>query len=86
MKVTRVGLGVLLFRGPDEILLGQRLNAHGALTWGPPGGHLEFGESFEACASRECLEEVGVKIQAIEFVALTNDFLRPKTNITSLFL
>ncbi len=44
-----------------EILLGQRKGAHGAGTWATPGGHLEFGESVKACATRELLEETGLK-------------------------
>jgi 8-oxo-dGTP diphosphatase len=53
--------------------LGKRKNAHGAYTWSPPGGHLEFGESFEACAEREVLEETGLSIKNIRRYRITND-------------
>lgn len=43
-------------------LLGERINASAANTWGLPGGHLEFGETFEEGASREVLEETGLDI------------------------
>jgi 8-oxo-dGTP diphosphatase len=56
---TRVGVGVLICRG-DRVLLGRRRGSHGAGTWAPPGGHLEFGESAEACARREAAEETGL--------------------------
>src|ERR1700677_3929105 len=68
-----VGLGVLIFNEHNQVLLGKRIAAHGKSSWGPPGGHLEFGESFEECAAREIEEEIGLKIEAFEFVALTND-------------
>src|SRR5436309_1031409 len=32
-------------------------------TWALPGGHLDFGESFETCAMREILEETGLQIK-----------------------
>jgi 8-oxo-dGTP diphosphatase len=59
----RVGVGVLV-ENEGKILLGQRKGAHGAFTWAPPGGHLEFGETVEECAKRELLEETGLKIIA----------------------
>jgi len=58
-RQTRVGVGVLVFRG-GRVLLGLRRGSHGAGTWAPPGGHLEFGETAEACARRELAEETGL--------------------------
>lgn len=43
--------------------------------WSTPGGHLDFGESPAACAARETLEETGVSVVNVEFVAITNDVL-----------
>lgn len=74
-ELVRVGIGILIFNNKNEVLLGQRINAHGALTWAPPGGHLEFGESFEACAIREVYEETSLKIVNPTFYACNNDIL-----------
>src|SRR5579864_1389729 len=51
-----VGVGVLVWRD-GSVLLGLRRGAHGAGTWSPPGGHLEFGEEPVDCLQREALEE-----------------------------
>jgi 8-oxo-dGTP diphosphatase len=67
-----VGVGVFVWRG-GEILIGQRKGAHGADTWSVPGGHLEFGESWEEAALREVIEETGVVAGNPRFVAVTND-------------
>ena len=42
-----------------------------------PGGHLDFGESFERCAVREVLEETGLSVNAdsIQFLTATNDIM-----------
>ena len=50
-KQVRVGVGVVIMRN-GKILLGERIGSHGANTWATPGGHLEVGESIEACAAR----------------------------------
>ena len=55
----KVGIGVLVFNDLNQLLLGRRTSAHGEGEFGPPGGHLEFGESFEDCAIREVKEEAG---------------------------
>jgi len=72
MKQPKVGIGVLIFNGKN-ILLGKRMASHGSNSWSPPGGHLEFGESFEDCAIREVKEETGLTITTPEFLAITND-------------
>lgn len=73
-QVPRVGLGILVINNQNKLLLGKRKGAHGAAKWAPPGGHLEFGESFEDCAIREVFEETGLKVSEPKFLAVTNDF------------
>lgn len=60
MKHPRVGVACIIQK-EGKVLLGQRQGSHGMGSWAPPGGHLEFGESVEACATREVLEETGLK-------------------------
>jgi 8-oxo-dGTP diphosphatase len=72
VNVPRIGVGVLVVR-EARVLLGQRLGAHGAGHWAAPGGHLEFGESIEACARREVLEEAGLPIDSLRIGPVTND-------------
>jgi 8-oxo-dGTP diphosphatase len=35
--------------------------------WAPPGGGLEFGESFEECLKKEFLEETGLNVEVGNF-------------------
>ncbi len=69
----RVGIGVFVIH-ENKILFGERINAHGAGTWGLPGGHLEFGESPEECAVRELEEEAGLVAKEVIAGPWTNDF------------
>jgi 8-oxo-dGTP diphosphatase len=75
----QVGVGVLIFNKDNEILLGKRFNSHGEGCWGPPGGHLDFGESLEACAIREVYEETGLLIDEPHFLGMTNDIFESET-------
>jgi 8-oxo-dGTP diphosphatase len=68
----QVGVGVIVTKG-SQVLLMRRCGSHSDGTWSPPGGHLEYGESPEACAIREVKEEVGVMITDLAFRAITND-------------
>ena len=72
----RVGVACLVTRG-GQILLLRRQRSHGAGSWSPPGGHLDFGESIEACAMRETHEETGLRIANPEFFGITNDIFEP---------
>jgi 8-oxo-dGTP diphosphatase len=69
-----VGVGVIVLRD-GQVLLGKRKGSHGAGTWALPGGHLEFGESVEACAVRETEEETGLQVQVIGHGPYTNDVM-----------
>lgn len=71
-KIPRVGLGVCIVKD-NKVLLGKRKNAHGDGSWCFPGGHLEFGESYEECAKRETMEEAGIQITNLSFITATND-------------
>lgn len=48
-----------------QVLLGKRKNVYGDGQWGFPGGHLEFGESFEDAAVRELAEETGLQASEV---------------------
>jgi 8-oxo-dGTP diphosphatase len=74
----KVGIGVIIQRG-DKILIGERIANHGSGTYMIPGGHLEFGETFEECARREVEEETGLKnIEIKGVVSIGNDIAYDK--------
>jgi 8-oxo-dGTP diphosphatase len=72
-KRPYIGVAVIVIR-QGRVLLGKRKNSHGAGTWQFPGGHLEYGESIEACARRELMEETGLTIDTLRYGPFTNDF------------
>lgn len=45
-------------------------------TWSLPGGHLEFGETFEQCAIREIAEETGLEIEDVRFLTATESMMK----------
>ncbi|MFH6769551.1 NUDIX hydrolase [Gaetbulibacter aquiaggeris] len=82
----KVGIGVMVIKD-SKILLGKRKNAHGEGTWSYPGGHLEFGESWEACSKREVMEETGIQIKNLHFGMVTNDvFKKEQKHYITIFI
>ncbi len=67
----KVGVGVMIWKD-GKVLIGKRKNAHGAGEYAWPGGHLEYGETFEDCVAREAFEEAGINITNIRFLRLLN--------------
>ena len=55
----RSAVGVLLFRKSDLLVVEPSYRPE----WLVPGGVVESGESLSEAAGRECLEEIGCKVQ-----------------------
>ena len=69
----KIGIGVIVTRN-GKILIGERISNHGSGTFMIPGGHLEYGESFEEASRREVEEEAGLKnIELKGVVSIGND-------------
>jgi 8-oxo-dGTP diphosphatase len=97
-----IGVGVFVLNREGRFVIGKRRGSHGGGeplnpfpdrffspivgTWGLPGGHLEHGESFEACAEREVLEETNLSITNIRFLTATNDVLPNGKHYVTIFV
>ena len=64
-------MGVLVMRR-GRVLLGRRRGSHGVGDYAAPGGHIEFGESFEQAARREVREETGLEITELRLLSVGN--------------
>ncbi|GMH96492.1 hypothetical protein TrST_g12593 [Triparma strigata] len=72
---VRVGVGVLIKRmSGTKVFAGIRRGSHGSGTLALPGGHLEFGETWEETAIREVEEECGIILKGgLKLIHVTND-------------
>jgi len=60
-----VGIGIVVLKPLHEVLLIRRGRAPMLGAWGLPGGGQELGETAEAAARRELLEETGLSVGEI---------------------
>jgi len=72
----RLAVGAIVFR-EDKVLLVKRGRPPAQAQWAIPGGNVQLGESLQAAAQREILEETGIVVKATEpvytFDAIVND-------------
>jgi 8-oxo-dGTP diphosphatase len=74
-EAPRVGIGIVLLRG-DDVLLVRRAKPPGAGQWSLPGGAQELGETAEECARRELFEETGLSAGPVHMVAHVDSISR----------
>jgi 8-oxo-dGTP diphosphatase len=69
-----VAVGIIILNKEGKVLVGERLSSHGAGTYQIPGGHFEFGKTFEQQARDEVREETGITdIQFKKVVSVNNE-------------
>ena len=65
-------VGILLIRKKDQAALLQLRDNKKKITypnrWGSPGGHVNKGESYLECATRELLEETGYLSKKLKYL------------------
>ena len=61
----RVAVGAVVFKD-GCVLLVRRGKPPGEDLWAIPGGSVEIGETLQAAAEREILEETGIQIRALK--------------------
>ncbi|KAF5762172.1 putative hydrolase [Helianthus annuus] len=85
-QAPEVGVSVFILKD-NKILFGRRRSVSvGDNTYLLPGGHLEFGESYEECAAREVKEETGLDIKNIELLTTVNNLYYDATHINVTYM
>ena len=70
-----VGIGVVVFRG-DEVLLIKRGKPPVSDRWSIPGGAQEIGETVREAALREVSEETGIEIEIVGLIDVVDGITR----------
>jgi 8-oxo-dGTP diphosphatase len=68
-----------------KVLFGRRLTASGGYQWQLPGGWIENGESLHQAARREVVEETGLLLRDLSFVATTSNVFSVHKHSISLY-
>lgn len=87
-KIAHRAVHLLVFKNEKELFLQKRSEKKDLypLCWDTSvGGHLNVGESYEAGAVRECMEELGFKPSKIKFLYRYSAFLKEETELVETF-
>ena len=68
-----------------KVLFGRRMTASGSCEWQLPGGWIEIGESPHQAARREVVEETGLLLRNLSFVATTSNVFPAHKHSISLY-
>ena len=74
-----VGCGALIIGADRKVLLVRRRRPPEADTWSIPGGKVSFGETIQNAVIREVQEELGILIDVIALLGVT-DHILPEEN------
>lgn len=85
-NTANVGVAILIKNKQGQILLGQRKSKLGNLTFAPPGGKLEKGETIEDCIIRETKEETGMILSDMKFNCITNDVFEDGNHFVTIYM
>lgn len=74
----RVGVGTVVLDG-DRVLLVKRGRQPAYGKWSIPGGLVDLGETTEAAARREVLEECGIAVRLIGVAGVVDRVIRDES-------
>lgn len=84
-RAPKVGVSLFITDGEGQVLLLRRAAEPGRDKWCLPSGFVEWDESPEEAAVRECAEETGLAVteaRLMEVGHYTDDFRGPGINLT----
>lgn len=84
-RAPKVGVSLLITDEEGKLLLIRRAVEPGKDKWGLPSGFVEWDESPEEAAMRECIEETGLVVTELQLCQVghyADDFRGPGINLT----